>query len=48
MHARERGDHPFGFTISAAEIAGRATPVMLVRSPHREDGAAPAHGGYWH
>lgn len=45
--ANAPGSEPFGFTISAAEIGGRANPAMVVDGPHREDDAAPAHVGYW-
>jgi tRNA(Arg) A34 adenosine deaminase TadA len=46
--ANAPGGDPFGFTITAGEIAGRATPPMAIDGPHREDDAAPAHVGYWH
>lgn len=36
-----------GFTITAGEIGGRATPPMSVDGPHREDDAAVPHDGFW-
>ena len=39
---------PFGFTISAPEIGGRANPPMIFDGPHSEDEAARVHEGFWH
>jgi tRNA(Arg) A34 adenosine deaminase TadA len=41
------GADPRGFTISAAEIGGRAMPPLTFSGPHREDEAAQAHLGFW-
>lgn len=41
------GAEPFGFTITAPEIAGAATPAMIFDGPQREDEAAAAHHGFW-
>jgi tRNA(Arg) A34 adenosine deaminase TadA len=38
----------YGFSITAAEIAARATPYFRIDGPHREDDAAPAHADFWH
>jgi tRNA(Arg) A34 adenosine deaminase TadA len=38
---------PFGFVITAGQLAEQATPVMLVDGPNLEDEAAVAHRGYW-
>lgn len=38
---------PFGFTITAPEIGGAATPAMIFDGPQREDEAAAAHHGFW-
>jgi tRNA(Arg) A34 adenosine deaminase TadA len=38
----------YGFSITAAEIAARATPYFRVDGPHREDDAAQVHEGFWH
>ena len=45
--AARPGEDPDGFSITAAEIAGRATPYLRVDGPHREDDAAQAHAGFW-
>lgn len=37
----------YGFSITAAEIAARATPYLLIDGPHREDDAAQAHADFW-
>jgi hypothetical protein len=42
------GEEDYGFSITAAEIAGRATPYFRVDGPHREDDAAQAHADFWH
>lgn len=36
-----------GFTISAAEIGGAASPPIHFDGPHREDEAAIPHLGFW-
>jgi len=41
------GDTPVGFTITAAEIGGAATPPMLFDGPNRQEEAAVAHIGFW-
>jgi len=41
------GTEPYGFAITAAEIAARATPHLHVDGPHREDEAAEPHLGFW-
>jgi tRNA(Arg) A34 adenosine deaminase TadA len=41
------GAKPEGFTISAADIGGRAVPPMTFSGPHREDEAAQAHLRFW-
>lgn len=41
------GDTPVGFTITAAEIGGAASPPMSFDGPHREDEAAIPHVGFW-
>jgi len=38
-------DH--GFSITAAEVAARATPYFLIDGPHREAAAAEAHADFW-
>jgi tRNA(Arg) A34 adenosine deaminase TadA len=38
----------YGFSITAADIAARATPYYEIDGPHREDDAAEAHAGFWH
>lgn len=45
--ATRPGDRSFGFTLTAAEIGGTATPPLLFRGPQREDEAATAHAGFW-
>ena len=40
-------DTPVGFTITAAEIGGAASPPMSFDGPHREDEAAIPHVGFW-
>ena len=42
------GSAPYGFTISAAELASATTRPMRVEGPAREDEAATAHDGFWH
>jgi len=41
------GEDPYGFSITAAEIAARATPYLAVDGPHREDEAALPHVDFW-
>jgi len=41
------GEEPYGFSITAAEIAARATPYLAVDGPHREDEAALPHADFW-
>lgn len=41
------GGDPFGFTITAGEIASAATPPMRIDGPHREDEAVASHQGFW-
>jgi tRNA(Arg) A34 adenosine deaminase TadA len=41
------GEEPYGFTITAAEIAARATPYLRVDGPRREDEAALPHLDFW-
>lgn len=41
------GAQPFGFVITANELAMQAAPTMHVDGPNREDDAAVAHLGYW-
>jgi len=41
------GTEHYGFAITAAEIAVRATPRLQVDGPHREDEAAEPHLGFW-
>ena len=41
------GTTPYGFTITAAELASASTRPMLVEGPIREDEAAQAHHGFW-
>jgi tRNA(Arg) A34 adenosine deaminase TadA len=41
------GTEQYGFAITAAEIAARATPHLHVDGPHREDEAAEPHHGFW-
>ncbi len=42
------GEDDHGFSITAVEIAARATPYLLIDGPHREDDAAAVHEGFWH
>jgi tRNA(Arg) A34 adenosine deaminase TadA len=42
------GEEPFGFTITASELAAASTRPMRVEGPHREAEAAAAHAGFWH
>ena len=44
----EPGSPPFGFTITAGELAAAATPPMRVQGPHLEDEAANPHLGFWY
>jgi len=41
------GTEPYGFAITAAQIAATATPRLRVDGPHREGEAAEAHVGFW-
>ena len=41
------GEEPYGFSITAAEIAARATPYLRVDGPHREDEAERPHRDFW-
>lgn len=41
------GAEPFGFMITATDLAAQAAPVMAVDGPNCEDDAAAAHLGYW-
>ena len=41
------GDIPVGFTITAPEIGGAASPPMSFDGPNREDEAAVPHVGFW-
>ena len=41
------GEEPYGFSITAAEIAARATPYLAVDGPHREDDAERPHVDFW-
>ena len=41
------GTEPYGFAITAAEIAASATPYLRIDGPHREDEAAEPHVGFW-
>ena len=38
----------YGFSITAVEIAARATPYVRIDGPHRENEAAQAHADFWH
>lgn len=38
---------PYGFTITAAELAAATTRPVRVDGPRREDEAAQAHHGFW-
>lgn len=38
---------PFGFAITAGQLAVQATPAMHVDGPNLEDEAVAAHRGYW-
>lgn len=38
---------PFGFVITAGQLAAQASPVMHVDGPNLEDEAVAAHLGYW-
>ena len=38
---------PYGFTISAAELAAATTRPPLVEGPFLEDEAAAVHDGFW-
>ena len=38
---------PFGFVLTAHDLAMQAAPRMAVDGPNREDDAAAAHLGYW-
>lgn len=42
------GAAPYGFTITAAELAAATTAPMRVDGPHRESDAAAPHAGFWH
>lgn len=42
------GEAPYGFTITAAELAAATTSPMRVDGPHREDDASAVHAGFWH
>ncbi|MGD9954529.1 MAG: nucleoside deaminase [Candidatus Nanopelagicales bacterium] len=41
------GAAPYGFTISAAELAAATTAPMRVDGPFREHDAAVPHDGFW-
>jgi tRNA(Arg) A34 adenosine deaminase TadA len=41
------GRSPSGFTITAAELAGRARPALEVSGPWRQDEAAVPHLNFW-
>jgi len=41
------GESPYGFTITAAELAAATTAPMRVDGPFREDDAAAPHDGFW-
>ena len=41
------GGKPMGFTITAGQIGGGATPPMVFDGPRYEDEAATAHVGFW-
>ena len=41
------GQQEYGLSITAAEIASRATPYFRVDGPHREHEAQRAHLGFW-
>jgi tRNA(Arg) A34 adenosine deaminase TadA len=41
------GVDPYGFSITAADIAASATPYLEVDGPHREAEAAASHVGFW-
>jgi tRNA(Arg) A34 adenosine deaminase TadA len=41
------GTVAYGFSITAADIAARATPRLRVDGPHREEEGAEAHLGFW-
>jgi tRNA(Arg) A34 adenosine deaminase TadA len=45
--ATPTGSEPFGFLITAGELARQAEPAMHIDGPNREDDAAAAHAGYW-
>jgi tRNA(Arg) A34 adenosine deaminase TadA len=45
--ASPAGSEPFGFLITAGELAAQALPAMDVRGPNREDEATAAHVGFW-
>lgn len=42
-----RGEAPYGFTITAAELAAASTAPMRVDGPVCEELAAEAHVGFW-
>jgi tRNA(Arg) A34 adenosine deaminase TadA len=44
----EPGGTPYGFTITAAELAATTTSPMRVEGPFDEDAAADVHDGFWH
>jgi tRNA(Arg) A34 adenosine deaminase TadA len=44
----EPGGTPYGFTITAAELAAATTSPMRVDGPHREGDASSVHTGFWH
>lgn len=44
----EPGGTPYGFTITAADLAAATTSPMRVDGPFREDDAAAIHDGFWH
>jgi tRNA(Arg) A34 adenosine deaminase TadA len=41
------GEEPYGFSITAAEIAARATPYLAVQGPTREHEAERPHLDFW-
>jgi tRNA(Arg) A34 adenosine deaminase TadA len=44
---RQPGADEYGFEITATELGARATPVLTVEGPRREDEAAMVHDGFW-
>jgi tRNA(Arg) A34 adenosine deaminase TadA len=45
--ATPAGATPYGFTISARDLAAATTAPMLVEGPFREDDAAAVHADFW-